>query len=96
MSNELFANGKVSSVFVKFAIPSILTSLLMISTYLVDGILIGQYIGPEGLASFNLVFPVFSFVVAIAVVIATGGSAIVENILAKIRSRMQSRCSILR
>lgn len=81
MSNELFANGNVSSVFVKFAIPSILTSLLMISTYLVDGILIGQYIGPEGLASFNLVFPVFSFVVAIAVVIATGGSAIVGKYL---------------
>ena len=77
MNDELFTNGKVSKVFVKFAIPSILTSLLMISTYLVDGILIGRFIGPDGLASFNLVFPVFSFIGALAFVIATGGSAII-------------------
>lgn len=81
MNEELFANGKVSKVFVKFAIPSILTSLLMISTYLVDGILIGRFIGPEGLASFNLVFPVFSFIGALGFVIATGGSAIIGKYL---------------
>lgn len=77
MTDELFGDGKASKVFAKFAIPSVLTSLLMISTYLVDGILIGRFIGPEGLASFNLVFPVFSFLGALAFVIATGGSAII-------------------
>lgn len=85
MADELFANGKVSSVFIKFAIPSILTSLLMISTYLVDGILIGQYIGYEGLASFNLVFPMFSIIVALGLVIAAGGSAIVGKYLGENR-----------
>jgi len=80
-SNELFANGKVSSVFIKLAIPSILVLLLMISTFLVDGILIGQFIGLEGLAAFNLVYPMFSLLVAIAIVIATGGSAIVGKYL---------------
>ena len=85
MVDELFANGKVSSVFIKFAIPSILTSLLMISTYLVDGILIGQYIGYEGLASFNLVFPMFSIIVALGLVIAAGGSAIVGKYLGENR-----------
>ena len=85
MVDELFANGKVSSVFIKFAIPSILTSLLMISTYLVDGILIGQYIGCEGLASFNLVFPMFSIIVALGLVIAAGGSAIVGKYLGENR-----------
>ena len=85
MVDELFANGKVSSVFIKFAIPSILTSLLMISTYLVDGILIGQYIGYEGSASFNLVFPMFSIIVALGLVIAAGGSAIVGKYLGENR-----------
>lgn len=81
MSDELFAKGKHSSVFTKFAIPSIFTSLLMISTFLVDGILIGRFIGSEGLAAFNLVFPVFSFLVAFGIVIATGGSALVGKFL---------------
>jgi len=81
MTDELFANGKVSSVFIKLAIPSILVLLLMISTFVIDGILIGQFIGLEGLAAFNLVYPVFSVLIAIAVVIATGGSAIVGKYL---------------
>ena len=81
MTDEMFANGKVSSVFIKLAIPSILVLLLMISTFVIDGILIGQFIGIEGLAAFNLVYPVFSVLIAIAVVIATGGSAIVGKYL---------------
>lgn len=81
MADELFANGKVSSVFIKLAIPSILVLLLMISTFVIDGILIGQFIGLEGLAAFNLVYPVFSVLIAIAIVIATGGSAIVGKYL---------------
>ena len=81
MTDELFANDKVSSVFIKLAIPSILVLLLMISTFLIDGILIGQFIGLEGLAAFNLVYPMFSLLIAIAIVIATGGSAIVGKYL---------------
>ncbi len=81
MSDELFAREKPSRVFTKFAIPSIFTSLLMISTFLVDGILIGRFLGSEGLAAFNLVFPVFSFLVAFGIVIASGGSAIVGKFL---------------
>ena len=70
MSNSLFEKGKISKVYTKFAIPAVLSSLLMISTFLVDGILIGQFIGPEGLASFNLVFPLFSFLAAIGIIVA--------------------------
>ena len=81
MTDELFANGKVSSVFIKLAIPSILVLLLMISTFVIDGILIGQFIGLEGLAAFNLVYPVFSVLIAIAIVIATGSSVIVGKYL---------------
>ena len=81
MSDALFENGKISKVYTKFAIPAVLTSILMISTFLVDGILIGQFIGPEGLASFNLVFPMFSFLAAIGITIATGGSALIGKYL---------------
>ena len=81
MTDTLFSNGKVSIVFIKLAIPSVLVLLLMISTFLIDGILIGQFIGLEGLAAFNLVYPMFSVLIAIAIVIATGGSAIVGKYL---------------
>ena len=86
MSESLFKNGKISSVYAKFALPAVLTSILMISTYLVDGILIGQFIGPGGLASFNLVFPIFSFLAAMGIIIATGGSALIGKYLGEKKS----------
>jgi len=91
MSDELFAKGKISRVFIKFAIPSILTSLLMISTFLVDGILIGRFLGPEGLASFNLVFPMFSILGALAFVVASGGSTIVGKYLGENKIKEANR-----
>lgn len=91
MSDELFGKGKISRVFIKFAIPSILTSLLMISTFLVDGILIGRFLGPEGLASFNLVFPMFSFLGALAFVVASGGSTIVGKYLGENKIKEANR-----
>ena len=85
MSGNPFAKDKISMAYIKFAIPSVFANLLMISTFLVDGILIGQFIGPKGLASFNLVFPMFSFLVAAAIVIATGGSALIGKYLGQNR-----------
>ena len=87
MSDALFENGKISKVYTKFAIPAVLTSILMISTFLVDGILIGQFIGPEGLASFNLVFPMFSFLAAAGITIATGGSALIGKYLGENKTK---------
>ena len=84
---EMFASGDVSKAFIKFAIPSVLTSLLMISTYIVDGILVGQFVGAEGLASFNLVFPVFSFLAATGIIIATGSSALIGDYLGRGRPK---------
>ena len=84
---EMFASGDVSRTFIKFAIPSVLTSLLMISTYIVDGILVGQFVGAEGLASFNLVFPVFSFLAATGIIIATGSSALIGDYLGRNRPK---------
>ena len=81
MKDELFAKGNVTKAYVKFSFPAILTSLLMISTYLVDGILIGRFIGSDGLAAFNLVFPMFSFLAATGIVISTGGSALIGKYL---------------
>ena len=84
-SDNPFAKDRISRAYIKFAIPAVFANLLMISTFLVDGILIGQFIGPKGLASFNLVFPMFSFLVATAIVIATGGSALIGKYLGQNR-----------
>ena len=78
---KIFAKGKVSKVFVKFAIPAILTNLLTMSAFFIDGILIGQFIGSEGLAAVNLVFPVFIMIGATGIIVASGSSALVGKYL---------------
>ncbi|MDH3361455.1 MAG: MATE family efflux transporter [Nitrosopumilus sp.] len=78
---KIFAEGKVSKVFVKFAIPAILTNLLTMSAFFIDGILIGQFIGLEGLAAVNLVFPVFIMIGATGIIVASGSSALVGKYL---------------
>ena len=86
IAGGLFGDGSASKAFVAFALPAILTGLLMISTYLVDGILIGQFLGSGGLASFNLVFPLFGLLAAIGIVISTGGSALIGKYLGENRT----------
>ncbi len=78
---DIFAHGKVSNIFIKFAIPAILANLLTMSAFFIDGILVGQLIGSEGLAAVNLVFPIFIMIGATGVVVASGSSALVGRYL---------------
>ena len=78
---NIFAHGNVSKVFIKFAIPAILANLLTMSAFFTDGILVGQFIGSEGLAAVNLIFPAFIMIGATGVVVAAGSSALVGRYL---------------
>ena len=84
---DIFAHGKVSKVFIKFAIPAILANLLTMSAFFIDGILVGQLIGAEGLAAVNLVFPIFIMIGATGVVVAAGSSALVGRYLGENNKR---------
>ncbi|MDD6134675.1 MAG: MATE family efflux transporter [Selenomonadaceae bacterium] len=62
-----------------FAAPSI-GMMLVISLYTVtDGIFIGRYAGALALAASNIVYPVINLVLGLAIMLASGGSAIVAK-----------------
>ena len=75
----------------RFAAPSI-GMMLIISLYTVtDGIFIGRYAGSEALAASNIVYPAINLVLGLAIMLASGGSALVARTLGEGNSRLASR-----
>ena len=63
----------------KFALPSMLMMMLMSCYTIVDGIFISRFLGDSALSAVNIVYPVVSILLAIGIMLATGGSAIVAK-----------------
>ena len=54
--------------------------MMFMSCYtIVDGIFISRYLGSEALSAANIVYPVFNLLLAVGIMFATGGSAVVSK-----------------
>ena len=70
-------NEPTARLIARLSIPAI-SSLLINATYNVaDSIIVGRFVGTEGLAAVGLNFPVNIFLLAIGILIGTGGAALV-------------------
>mgnify|MGYP000869266139 CR=1 FL=1 len=56
---------KMKEIFMKMAVPNVVSGLVLTIYSIVDGIFIGLFVGPEGLAAINLCLPIIGFSVAI-------------------------------
>ena len=63
----------------KFAFPSMVMMMFMSCYTIVDGIFISRYLGSDALSAVNIVYPVFNLLLAVGVMFATGGSAVVSK-----------------
>lgn len=61
----------------KFAFPSMVMMVFMSLYTIVDGIFISRYVGSHALSSVNIVYPMLNLLLAVGIMLATGGSAIV-------------------
>ena len=61
----------------RFVIPSVIMMAVMSLYTIVDGICISYFVGSNALSSTNIVYPVVSLLMAVGVMLATGGSAYV-------------------
>ena len=67
---------RVLAIFIKNLIPSVFGLLAMTTAWIVDGIFVGRYVGPRGIAAINLSYPLVSVSFGISVMIAMGGSTV--------------------
>ncbi len=65
--------GSIPAVFFYYALPNVLGMLAISSSGVVDGIFVGNYVGDSALASMNIIMPVFSLLLGVAVMFSVGG-----------------------
>lgn len=87
--NMSYSIGKDFRFFslLKFAFPTIIMMMFMSLYSIIDGIFIAQYVGTNALSAANIAFPAFSVLIAIGVMLATGGSAVVTTKLGEDRNQ---------
>ena len=78
MSNSLNQNFKTLSLL-KFALPSMIMMVFMSLYTIIDGIFVSRLVGESALSAVNIVWPVICILIAIAVMLATAGSAVVAR-----------------
>lgn len=78
MSNSIAKDFKFFSLL-RFAFPTIIMMLFMSLYTIVDGIFISRLLGTDALSASNIVYPVFSLLIAVGVMLAAGGSAIIAK-----------------
>lgn len=78
MNNQLA--GKVTPwSLMKFTFPTIVMMVFMSMYTMVDGVFVSNLIGENALSAINIVYPVSSVMIAISIMLATGGGAIIAR-----------------
>ena len=61
----------------KFAFPSIVMMIFTSMYSIVDGFFVSRYVGSDALSAVNIVYPLLGVILAVGIMLATGGSAVV-------------------
>lgn len=69
------ARGRIRPMFMRYAMPGVVSMLFMALQAMVDGWIVGRLISPDALAAVNITMPTYAIVTAIAIVIGVGTQA---------------------
>lgn len=78
MSTSIAKNFNFFSLL-KFAFPTMIMMVFMSLYTIVDGICISRFVGTDALSAANIVYPVLSLIIAVGVMLATGGNAVIAK-----------------
>lgn len=83
MDQRILGTEKLSKLFIKFTIPSIIGMIFVGVQGIIDGLFVGNVIGGNALASVNLVQPYVQIIMAYALIISVGAQSIIGINLGK-------------
>lgn len=78
MDNKLAKNFNYASL-IAFALPTCIMLVFMSLYQMVDAVFVSNFVGENALSALNIVYPVPSVIIAISIMLATGGSAIIAK-----------------
>lgn len=78
MENAIAKDFTFSSLL-RFSAPTIIMMVFMSLYTIVDGVFVSRFVGTNALSAINIVYPVINIVIAVAIMLATGGSAVIAR-----------------
>ena len=78
--NILSTNFDLKSIL-KYVFPTILMMLFMSTYTIVDGIFVSNLVGEHALSAVNLVMPIFGIIMAVSLMLGTGGVAVIGKLM---------------
>lgn len=78
MDNSISKSFTFTSL-IKFTIPSIIMLVFMSLYSIVDGVFVSRFVNTDALSAVNIVYPFINVVIAVGVMLATGGSAVIAK-----------------
>lgn len=83
MDQRILGTEKLSKLFIKFTIPSIIGMIFIGVQGIIDGLFVGNVIGGNALAAVNLIQPYLQIIMAYALIISVGAQSIIGINLGK-------------
>ena len=74
-AREAFLTQPLGRLIFRNALPAVASMLFMAFYHIADAIMVGRSLGPEALASVNILYPVMAFFIGLAAMIGVGGNA---------------------
>lgn len=81
MKNNILATGKMSSLFIKFMIPAVISMVIAGTQTIIDGIFLGNFVGPDAMASVNIVQPFMQILTGCGFIISIGSLSFIGRSL---------------
>ncbi|WFD10249.1 MATE family efflux transporter [Tepidibacter hydrothermalis] len=72
MSENILGTEKISKLFIKFSIPAMISMVIAGIQPIIDGIFLGNFVGPNAMASVNIVQPFMQVIVGFSMIISVG------------------------
>lgn len=76
---EELEKHSITSLFFKYAIPSVVSMLFFGLQSLIDGLVVGNYIGAEALGGVNIILPMFSVIMVVSLTVGVGCQTVVSQ-----------------
>lgn len=66
----------IIKLFLSYAVPSVISSIIFSIYIVIDGIFVGRAVGSQGLAAINIAMPIFSMALALGIMVSIGGNTV--------------------
>ncbi len=87
MADEKMTTGHPGKEFFRFAVPAVVGMFSIASASIVDGIFVGNFVGPTALAAISLVAPLFALYFGVVVMLTVGAAVMAGKFIGEQRER---------